>query len=312
MNRGIVIMRSSFGFTNLQSLLLPGLAAGALLTTLTSSPARGDCAGPWRSGPVSTTALSGSDKNSLLDPASTHVCVLTRVSGKFVGGGESVRVVVGNDDRWHLEAVSHQSGPLSKGVSGTARCFCKDGFVANGPERWNSAPFEATDLFPQTKAWNGDAATFISGVNGHLRGGGEHARIVQSSNGSKPSELRIGSAAGDLKAWAQSFFAGKPGIGTRAKFFKEKFTEEFTMNHVVSLRSKVMAPTESAMCYFTLIKGKFDTTGDFAEIVPQTIKGKEFWVLQAQRATEVPFLGAAPHATGEIFVAARCYLRNQS
>jgi hypothetical protein len=210
--------------------------------------------------------------------------------------------------RWRLEAVSHQGGTLSKGVNGTARCFCKDGFVANGPERWNSPPFEATDLFPKTNTWNGDAATFISGVNGHLRGGGEHARIVQSSNGSTPSELRIGSAAGDLKSWAHSFFAGTRGIGTPAKFFQG----EFTMNHVgFSLRSKVMAPTESAMCYFTLVKGKFDTTGDFAEIVPQTINGKEFWVLRAQRATEVPFLGAAPHATGEVFVAARCYLRDQ-
>ena len=53
--------------------------------------------------------------------------------------------------------------------------------------------------------------------------------------------------------------------------------------------------------------------GDFAEIVPQTINGadgpEERWVLRAQRAQEVPFLGAAPR---EIFVAARCYLRNQS
>jgi hypothetical protein len=46
------------------------------------------------------------------------------------------------------------------------------------------------------------------------------------------------------------------------------------MNHVgFSLKSQVMARTESAMCYFTLVKGKFDKTGDFAEIVPQTING---------------------------------------
>ena len=305
MKRRIVIMQSTFGFTNLQTLLLSALAACVLLTTLALSPARGDCAGDWRSGPFSITVLAWSNNKSL-EFASTHVCVLTRVSGKFVGGGESVRVVLGNDDRWHLEAVSHQGG---EGVNGTAHCFCKDGFLANGPDRWNSPPppFEATDLFPKTTTWNGDAATFIAGVNGHLRGGGEHARIVQSFDGFKPSELRIGSAAGDLKAWAHSFFAGKAGIGTPAKFIGG----EFTMTHVVSLRSKVMAPTESAMCYFTLVKGKFDRTGDFAEIVPKTINGKEFWVLQAQRATEVPFLGAAPHATGEIFVAARCYRRDQ-
>jgi hypothetical protein len=74
-----------------------------------------------------------------------------------------------------------------------------------------------------------------------------------------------------------------------------------------------MARTEDAICYLTLVKGKFDNMGDFAEIVPQTINGadgpEERWVLRAQRAQEVPFLGAAPR---EIFVAARCYLRNQS
>ena len=73
-----------------------------------------------------------------------------------------------------------------------------------------------------------------------------------------------------------------------------------------------MARTEDAMCYLTLVKGKFDNADDFGEIVPQTVNGEEHWVLRAQRATEVPPLGAAPHPTGEIFVAARCYLRNQS
>jgi hypothetical protein len=72
-----------------------------------------------------------------------------------------------------------------------------------------------------------------------------------------------------------------------------------------------MAPTESAMCYLTLVKGKFDNLDDFAEIVPQTVNRIKRWVLRAQRATEVPFLGAAPHATGEVFVAARCYRRDQ-
>jgi hypothetical protein len=237
-----------------------------------------------------------------------------------MGGGESLRVVVrkvgSHVFRWRLEAVSHQDG---ESVNGTARCFCKDGFVASGPDRRTSSPFEATDLFPKTNTWNGDAATFISGVNGHLRGGGEHARIVQSSDGSTPSELRIGSSAGDLKAWAHSFFAGTTGSGTPAKFFETEFTineGEFTINHVgFSLQSVVMARTEDAMCYLTLVKGKFDNMGDFAEIVPQTVNSadgpEERWVLRAQRATEVPPLGAAPHATGEIFVAARCYLRNQ-
>jgi hypothetical protein len=256
----------------------------------------------WRSGPFSIRLEAVGNRNRPLERESTDVCVLTRVSGKFMGGGESVRVVVVNG-RWVLEVASRQQ----EGVTGTAFCFKKNGFKANGPVRLNSPPFEATDLFPRTNTFQGDAATFISGVNGHLRGGGEHARIVQSSNGSTPSELRVGSAAGDLKAWAHSFFAGTAGTGMPAKFAQG----EFTMNHVVRRSSVVMAPTESAMCYLTLVKGKFDKLDDFAEIVPQTVSGVERWVLRAQRAREMPFLGAAPHATGEVFVASRCYRRDQ-
>jgi hypothetical protein len=258
----------------------------------------------WRSGPFSVRQEAEGNRKMLLEPDSTDVCVLTRVSGKFMGGGETVRVVVVNG-RWVLEVASHQQ----EGVTGTAFCFKKNSFKANGPARLTSPPFEATDLFSPTNTFNGDAATFISGVNGHLRGGGEHARIVQSSEGSTPSELRVGSAAGDLKAFAHSFFAGTVGIGTPAKFFQG----EFTMNHVVSRRSVVMANTEFAMCYLTLVKGKFDNVDDFVEIVPQTVGRVKRWVLRAQRAKEEPFLGlgAAPYATGEVFVAARCYRRDQ-
>ena len=159
-DRRSILMRS--GSTNIQTLLLPALVVCALLTTLASSPARGECPlsteegtdrpggavlqslvidlagcrqacaanalckaythlhnthecflksslpdavpsdcctsgakGVWRSGPYSISALDGTNKKFLgTDRASTHVCVLTRVSGKFMGGGESLRVVV--------------------------------------------------------------------------------------------------------------------------------------------------------------------------------------------------------------------------
>jgi hypothetical protein len=90
---------------------------------------------------------------------------------------------------------------------------------ANGPLRRISPQFEAREHHA-VSTWNGDAATFIVGVNGHLRGGAEHTRIVQSQDVSAPSELRVGSAAGYQRSWAYSFFAGTPG-GV-AKFFQGK------------------------------------------------------------------------------------------
>jgi PAN domain len=244
--------------------------------------------GGWISGPYDLEQLVG-EARIPLDLESSHVCVLTRISGKFAGGGESVRVVLGyGGRRWWLELDNHSDEP----VAATAYCFWKGGFLANGPKRWNSPPppFEARE-HQAVSTWNGDAATFLSGVNGHLRGGGEHARIVQSTNASTPSELRVGSAAGYLKAWASSFFAGTAGSELPAKLGDE--WECRWTNCVWDI-----APTEAAMCYFTMLKGQFDGGGEWAEIAP-AIDTKQ-WRLRA-------------HAGGDksVVAHARCYLRDQ-
>jgi PAN domain len=252
----------------------------------------------WRSGPYSLKQKLGEMKIPL-DPSSTHMCVLTRVSGKFMGGGEKVRVFVGNDKRWYLEVDNHSS----QGVAGTAFCFWKGGFVAGGANRQISHIFEAREK-QAVKTEDGSAATVLAGVNGHLRGGGEHARIVQADHLLGRSELRVGSAAGFLKAWAYSFFAGSVDFSEReqAKFFNGP-QGEFKLDHVniVSPRSVDMAPTADAMCYFTRLQGRFNGMGEWAEIVPFIdSNGVERWRLRAQAQGD-----------SEVFAAARCYLRKQ-
>jgi hypothetical protein len=255
----------------------------------------------WRSGPYSLQQTLGEMKIPL-DPASTHMCVLTRVSGKFMGGGEKVRVFIGDDNRWWLEVENHSK----QGVAGTAFCFWKGGFVADGSNRQISHIFEAREKHA-VKTEDGFAATMLAGVNGHLRGGGEHARIVQADHLLGRSELRVGSAAGFLKAWAYSFFAGAHDISERepAKFF-QGLQGEFKLDHVniVSPRSVDMAPTADAMCYFTRLQGRFNGFGEWAEIVPfvdsNDINRVERWRLRAQAQGD-----------SEVFAAARCYLRDQ-
>jgi hypothetical protein len=254
--------------------------------------------GGWRSGPYSLQQTLW-DMKIPLDSAATHVCVLTRISGKFQGGGEKVRVRIGDGDRWWLEVDNHSE----QGVAGTAYCFWKGGFRADGPIRWNSPHFEAREKHA-VPTWNGDSATFLAGVNGHLRGGAEHARIVQSGQVLQHSELRVGSAAGFLKAWAYSFFAGADAIMNRkaAKFF-QGLQGEFKLDHVniVSPRWVDMAPTADAMCYFTRLQGRFNGMGEWAEIVPFIDgNGVERWRLRAQAQGD-----------SEVFAAARCYLRDQ-
>src|SRR5262245_53923796 len=267
----------------------------SVLATIENQNTISGLKGGWRSGPFHTWVGGGDTFRTMpLEPKSTDVCVLTRVSGKFVGGGESVRVIEGVEDRWFLEVASHQD----EAVSGTAYCFKKSRFTAMGPERLTSPLFEAREGHG-VRTWNGDAATFLAGVSGHLRGGGEHARIVQSQDGSTPSELGVGSASGYLKAWALSFFAGTAGSGLPAKFSGG----EFKLDHVniVSPRQVDMAPIDSAMCYFTRLQGKFDGGGEWAEIVPAIdSKGVRRWRLRAQARGE-----------SEVFAAARCYLRRQ-
>lgn len=274
------------------------------LKDLVPKPAASGCCvsgvkGGWRSGPYTVKQILEDTKIGL-DPASTHVCVLTRVSGKFQGGGEKVRVHIEDDDRWYLEVDNHSH----QGVAGTAYCFWKGGFMADGPDRLISPIFEAREKHT-VKTGNGDAATMLAGVNGHLRGGGEHARIVQADHVLGQSELRVGSAAGFLKAWAYSFFAGAQNSNQRgpAKFFQGVQGEEFKLDHVniVSPRWVDMALTRDAMCYFTRLQGRFNGMGEWAEIVPFIdSEGDERWRLRAQAQGD-----------SEVFAAARCYLKDQ-
>ena len=88
------------------------------------------------------------------------------------------------------------------------------------------------------------------------------------------SELRVDSAAGFLKAWAYSFFAGAHDSNQRgaAKFFQG----EFALDHVniVSPRWVDVAPTADAM---------FNGFGEWAAIAPVIDgNGVERWHLTAQ------------------------------
>ena len=74
-----------------------------------------------------------------------------------------MRVRIGDDDRWWLEVENHSD----QGVAGIAYHFWKDGFLAEGPDRWTSPIFEAREKHA-VPTWNGDAATMLAGVNGHL------------------------------------------------------------------------------------------------------------------------------------------------
>jgi len=264
---------------------------------------------------------SQGEQIKFLKSGNDFVCVLTRVTGHFQGGGEQVLLsleqsgvanAAGEASTWILGGSS-----LQKGVSAAAYCFRKDKFLSSGTARWNSERFAtnaksgASCVTSSTEAWWGDAATYLSGMTGNFAGGGESIRIDQSSAGFTPSLLVAKSCQPFLGGYAQAFFSGTPHTGTVAQFWgpsgkgAASVAGEYTVSATSLNPSKVssirMAPVSEAMCYFTRIGGKFRGGGEYVEIVPETNRqGLTVWVLRAQSLQ-----------SDGVSAGARCYRRIQ-
>jgi hypothetical protein len=257
----------------------------------------------WTSGPY--TWWQG-QSSKLLKPVATHVCVLSKVSGRFAGGSEGVWVRAYNG-YWYLGGRSDEAG-----VNGEAWCFTKNGFLASGTARWVSGEFQvATETTSCTSAaawtWWGDAATILTGVSGRLAGYGEKLFVVQSADPFTSSSLNIQSCQKPVYAWAHSFFAGAPSSGVPARFYGPEYTADTawaasgTKYHEV-----IMAPTGDAMCYLTYIAGDFDGSGEWARIYPVVSAGIERWALRVKGEPYQSGSGPTP-----IRAKARCMRRDQ-
>lgn len=117
-------------------------------------------------------------------------CFLTRVSGKFRGGGEEVRLR--RDPKtgsWTLGGRSQQSG-----VAARATCLPMTTFLSSswGAVRWISPQFSVTSQvsssllrcgsaplgsYRYNAAWWGDAFTALTGMSGKFAGLGEFVMI---------------------------------------------------------------------------------------------------------------------------------------
>jgi hypothetical protein len=255
----------------------------------------------WVTGPFVQT---GGGTRSL-ELTTTHVCVLTRVAGKFQGQGEEIRLrqVSG---RWQLSVLTQQEG-----VAGEAHCFAKSKFLANGSTRWNGGEFQQFTsgslgcASRSSNTWQGDAATFITGMGGKWEGDCEFIRINPAP--SATSYTTLTAATGQFQtlndfAYAHAFFAGSPGAGVPAKFWRSGSADEFTLSSKSRVTSIVLAPTSEAMCHLTGIKGDFNGGGEFVELRAgiNTLTGVESWILKVRSGSGLGVEGTA-----------RCYLRDQ-
>jgi hypothetical protein len=258
-------------------------------------------------------------------PESTHVCVLTRIAGKF-RGRESVKLEVKRDpadgvNKWHLSGTGTTSIFYNSALSATARCFNKKDFVATIP----SAGFSTTGF--DALAWPtgdgdntvcrsasvnaafGDAFTSLAGLSGNLLGSGEFIRIEQASSWSLPNTVNVNACAAEdltnpVHGYANAFrldsfapqnarFWGPNGKGTasQAGVFAPFALADETRAHSIGV------PTEQAMCALVAIGGRMSGLGEYAEAFPHE---DGTWWFRGQTLT------------GEyLFPRIRCFLRDQ-
>lgn len=241
-------------------------------------------------------------------PTSDSICLLTRVTGEFRGGAESVSVEAGGDGLWHLRVTS-----LQPGVAGSAYCFKKSNF--KGPPGygiWTSEPIVRQIASSSCKAieggtWWGDAVTFIQGISGDLRGAGEMVEVVQSNSPITSSTLRVNTCQPEgVLGRAQSFFVGVPSNGRLAKFIGLAGTGPALSvgTYAVNVGGfQDMAPTKDAMCGLTRIAGAFNGGGESVEVSPVMSQSGN---VQVWRLTTKALSGGGVHAQ------ARCFAYDQS
>lgn len=269
-----------------------------LMAVLAARPAAADQVFMWQQGQATKTLVTAAD----------NYCYLTRISGKFRGYGERIRLRVMNG-KWELGGQSAQQD-----IAAWARCFARSEIkAAPGSVRWASEEISATadnpgsgcvDTTPRN-AWWGDAATVMTLVTGALRGGGERATISQSGDPFGPSILTLHSCQKQLGVGAYSFFVGKPSSGKAARFIGPNgigSAGQAGEYASVANQDVMMAPLVDAICYFTEVSGAFNGGGESLTILPGSdANGVNRWVLQAR------------HASGSGTVAkARCYAKNQT
>lgn len=97
--------------------------------------------------------------------ANNRACFLTRVTGKFEGGGEVVQTFT-SWDTWYLGGNSLQAG-----VGASARCV---NLAAGGEAHWTQGETPAY-LGP-----SGDRTCFLTRMTGRFKGGGEVVRTYES------------------------------------------------------------------------------------------------------------------------------------
>ncbi|HVZ33636.1 MAG TPA: hypothetical protein VG963_14490 [Polyangiaceae bacterium] len=236
-------------------------------------------------------------------PVDTHVCFLTRVSGNL-GGNSVVALHRYNTDyqyTWRTSGLIHgtlaDEGPTWKlggaqaednSLSAEAICVPLSSFsIDPGMVIWTSGEGRAEvstarpgcSSWVAAEMWQGNAATYLSSVQGDFEGGGEGAEIVYGEGWSDPAQVRIQTQqCGYYEAHAVSLFIGVPD--QRGTWRTTAVEVDAGSN---KKRSQRLLRTRDGVCYLTRVSGNFDGAGERVRIYPELDQsGDEWWTLEAK------------------------------
>jgi hypothetical protein len=269
--------------------------------------------GGWATGPYT---WSQGERARKLDSVAASVCVLTRLTGKFEGGGEAVQVTNDGTD-WYLSGFSQQ-----RDVGGEAYCFARDKFRGRDDNTRVSSEYALPSYFRRLnhdcpagvnkkEMYAADAFGFLNGLRGGLNGGAEYGLVQQARSSNELSFLESHSCVEgqDLVSFAYNL-----RIGTRtsrlAKFVNSQ-SELGDINDIADFAAGggwtnpqnfvIMARTSEAMCAFTRLQGEFAGSGEYAQIRAELVAGIERWVLRTHKGADSHYVRAD----------ARCFARDQ-
>ena len=251
------------------------------------------------------------DKNS---PATyrdfyDNICMLSRVSGDFAGGGEAVVITANKpSDDWLME-INSQRNNGSQRVTGTFTCskgftrdacggvYCKhhqecdtntntcvtDSTFFSSLENFQATANNSLDteqVYPPSPFNNLPYIAPLSGISGKMNGLGEGAWTLHGS----PRELKANSQVGSLRGFSTGMrlFGDStnhvfPAIDPTDPTTPEEFTIETDFDTADRIEETLLSSTE-AFCYVVHIKGDFDGAGENVGV--ENVNGT--WVLRAK------------------------------
>jgi hypothetical protein len=266
-----------------------------------------------------------------LEPASTHLCVLTRVQGKFLSLAEEVRLSIENSNgvaTWRLRGKS-----LQPSVGATAMCFDKSLFLTSGvgssfdvnalvPGAWyTGGSCSVVSKFGSNPGWQGlnrTSFTMIAGMAGGFFGSGNLVRAAQATSMIVPNNNNMARVQACANPTRDDGFNNVDGWFT--SFRTADLTEKLPLfkgpaisNGILSVGNasqikvfKASGPygtstgvnADEAFCGITHIEGKFSGG---AEKVELSIGSDGKWFFHAPSQS----------AGGGVKAEARCYVRDQ-